>query len=360
MKQRIAFCLLVCLLAMCLLTACGGDKTIPEGLQACRDSDTLGLTMYAPDGWTVCNVGDISAAHVSAINPTSITLAEADMGDAQSFTDYFNNHKGEFPYEITLTSAANAVTLGNAEHAESFVYTFSYGGRDFKALQVLATYGERFYIFTYTSHLESYSEDKTVYDQYYDYAKQVMDTIAFRPKGDATPPPSYETDADGFKLVSDKQINGFLFYMAPSWTCDVDEGIVQIRGMDGVSVNLSEATGTGVSVKAYFIRRMEELEVFVDDITVRVGDAWLPFPTDEQTQNSDAYRDMVTLSTFGNAKQAAVCEYTYTYNGETYHVLQYLAIAGNHGYVYTYTAAEDVYELHVADAIAMAEKVTFS
>lgn len=360
MKKRTILCLFLCVLAAFALISCAGDDTVPEGMQVCRDSDALGVTLYAPEGWTVCNVGDISAAYVSSINQTSISLTEADMGEAEDFVSYFDAHKGEFAYEITLTSAGNEVTLGNADSAASFVYTFTYAERHFKTLQVLALYGERFYIFTYTSYDEAYEDDKTYYEQYYDYAKQVMETVVFRAKGDAEAAPTYEADEDGYLLVSDKMINGFFFYMPPTWTCDVDEGILQVKGADGVSVNLSEATGTGVSVKQYFMTRMEELSVFVDDLTVYVGGEPLPYPTDEQTQNSDAYKDMIVLADFGNAKQAAVCEYAYTYAGETYHVLQYLAIAGNHGYVFTYTAPTSVYAEHLSEAQTIAEKVRFS
>ncbi len=360
MKKHIAACLLICMITV-LLCSCGKDDTIPDGMQACRDSDVLGLTMYAPEGWTVCNVGDISAAYVSSINQTSVSLVESDMGDAADFTAYFQEHKNEFPYEIELTSAGAEVTLGNADSASSFVYTFTYGERSFKALQVLALYGERFYIFTYTSYDEAYSDESTYYETYYDRAKEVMSTLVFRQIASDVPEEvSPQEDAQGYKLVADRKVNGFYFYMAPTWVCDENAGIVRIGTNDGSSVIMTEATGSGMSVRTYFLHRLTELSAFVEDIQVYVDGEALPFPEDEQTQISEAYKDMIIASSFGDAKQAAECMYSFTYQGQEYRVLQYLTTAGNHGFVFTYTAPANVFDTHLDEVKAMAQKVRFS
>ncbi len=359
MKKHIAVCLLICMIAL-LFCSCGEDDTIPDGMQACRDSNELGLTMYAPEGWTVCNVGDISAAYVSSVNQTSVSLVRSDMGDAADFASYFEAHKNEFPYEIRLTSAATEVTLGNADSAASFVYTFTYGGRVFKALQVLALYGERFYIFTYTSYDETYSDESTYYQTYYESAKDVMRTLVFREISSEVTDSVPTEDAQGYQLVSDRTVNGFYFYMAPTWECDENAGIVRVSTDDGSSITMTEATGSGMSVRTYFIYRLQELSTFVDDIQVYVNGEPLPFTEDEQTLLSDAYKDMIIASNFGDAKQAAECVYSFTYQGQTYRVLQYLTTAANHGFVFTYTAPAAVFDSHIDQVKTMAQKVRFS
>ena len=65
---------------------------------------------------------------------------------------------------------------------------------------------------------------------------------------------------------------------------------------------------------------------------------------------------------FANAKNAAACEYTYEYNGKTFHVYQIFAVTGGvapKGYIFTYTALEENYSLHLDAINRIIEKVEF-
>ncbi len=373
MKKRTILCLLLVCLVASLFVSCGADSTdVPEGMQLLRNSDTLGYTMFAPDGWVVCNVSDVSACHVSAYNKTSISLAEGRLSDvpvltggAYDLVTYFNNSTADFPYTVTQDGEANTeVKLGNASEAASFLYTFSYDGHAYKCLQILAVYAERLYIFTYTAFDEPYQNgEKTYYAHYYDSAKLVIDNLKFRAKSSAEQAPSYETDADGYALVSDKAVNGFVFYMPKDWTCDIHEGIVQIKHADGASINLTEATETGVPAREYFNRRIRDLSVLVDDIVLYVNGEAVPYT--EQTDLSDeALKSFVNASEFADAEHAAVCEYSYTYGGVRYRVQQYILIGKSFlrktGYVFTYTSPEGTYDTHTNEVQTVIQKIRFS
>lgn len=345
MKNKITALLCIFSVLCLLLTSCGKDAEVPDGMQVLRKSDALGIAMYAPEGWKVCNVGDISAAYVSTINQTSVTLAEADRGDAVDFADYFEKHKSEFPYEITMTSENKAAALGNADAAAEFSYTFTYSDISFRALQILATFGDRLYIFTYTSYDRTYEgTEETYYSRYFSDAQKVMDTLVFSNKsGDGTTSAPAKTDADGYVLASDTSVSGFTLYLPPEWTCNVSSGIVAGSAEDGANVNMTEATATGVSMEDYFKNRKEELSVFVEELTVIEENTKVDFP---------------------GAAWAFRYEYTYVYMGETYHVLQYAvstrAFLSSRGYVFTYTAPAAVYGTHLDEVRRILDKVTFS
>lgn len=373
MKLRTILCLLLVCLTVMLLVSCGDVGTeIPEGMQLLRKSDALGYTMFAPEGWTVCNVGDVSACHVSAYNKTSISLAEGRIADVPTRADgaydlvtYFESSTEDFPYTVTVSGEANTeVKLGNAAEAASFLYTFTYGDHDYKCLQILAVYDGRLYIFTYTAFDEPYQNgEETYYTHYYDSAKSVIDTLKFSAKSAAENSPSYETDEDGYALVSDKTVNGFSLYMPKEWTCDINEGIVQIKHADGASINLTEATDTGVPAREYFNRRIRDLSVLVDDIVLYVDGEAVPYTADTDLSD-DAFKNFVKATEFADAKHAAVCEYSYTYGGVTYRVLQYIAVDSSFlrqtGYVFTYTAPVGAYETHVSEVQTVIRKIRFS
>ena len=374
MKKHRLLWLIAALLCCLTLASCGEEVEVPEGLQLCRADDALGYTMYAPEGWTVCNVGSVSAAHVSAYNKTSISLTEGriedvpvtDDGTATGVRDliaYFDAQL--FPYPIEIVTHGNTdLSLGNATEAASFLYTFPYDGHDYKCLQVLAVYDERLYIFTYTSFDEPYqNSDTTYYAQYYDSAKLAMDNLKFSEKSSAESKPAYEKDADGYALVSDMTTNGFALYMPDGWTCDIREGIVQVRCADGASVNLSEATGTGYGAREYFILRIKDLDALASDIVLMIDGEEVLYTADTDLTASE-YKPFVTATDFADASQAAVCEYTYTFGGVTYRTRQYIIVDNEFirkvGYVFTYTAPASVFEAHEDEVATMIEKVRFS
>ena len=55
-------------------------------------------------------------------------------------------------------------------------------------------------------------------------------------------------------------------------------------------------------------------------------------------------------------------EYTYVYGGKTYHVYQIFCVSSGlikKGYIFTYTASEDNYNLHLDDINRILTKIEF-
>lgn len=339
--KKLAFIAIFSALILSLFS-CEKNDGAPEGMQLVRGGEEYGYNFYAPEEWTVANNGDIAAAYASKIDVSSVTLApaKAPLSDIQS---YFESSLAEFSYEITNTPELSACDFGNAESAYKAIYDFKYGEHSFRSMQIYASFSGRFYIFTFTAQLVERGDGVTYYDFYLEKVQKVIDNVKFT---EITSPaaPEYSKDSDGYLLVSDKKICGYELFIHPEWSVRYAQSNIGISRPDGASANISEATSVGVSYKQYFENRIEELSKLVTDIEVLSG------------ENG-------TETALGNSTRAIAYEYTYKYNGISYHVYQIIAVAGDwpvqDGYVFTYTAPESVYELHLAEVTKMIEKVNF-
>ena len=321
--------------------SCDGTNDAPEGMQLVRGGDEIGYYFYAPEEWTVANNGDISAAYASKIDITSVTLApaKAPMGDIES---YFESSLAEFTYTLTNTPTLDECDFGNAEWAYKTVYEFKYEDHDFRAMQVFASYSERFYIFTYTAQLVDRTEGESYYDFYLTKIQSVMENVRFCDISGEETAPEYEADADGYLLVSDKKICGYDLYIHPDWQVRYAQANIGIITEGGANANITEATSIGVSRDEYWNKRKEELARFTTELNV--------------IQES-------VEATLGNSEWAFAYEYTYKYSNTTYHVYQIIAVAGDwplqDGYVFTYTAPESIYAENLDAVLKMIEKVKF-
>lgn len=329
--------------AIISLIACESGPEAPEGMQLVRGGEEYGYYFYAPEEWTVANNGEISAAYASKVDVSSVTLAPAaaPLADIES---YFENALSEFTYTITNTPTIEACDFGNATSAYKAIYDFEYNEHSFRSMQIFASYGESFYIFTFTAQLVDRTEDETYYDFYLEKIQSVIDNIEFVEKTATIEAPEYSKDSDGYLLVSDDRICGYDLYIHPDWTVRYAQSNISISTAGGVSANITEATSVGVSYKEYWQTRKTELSAIVDELTV-IG-------SDEGVATS-----------LGNSTWAFAFEYTYKYNGELYHVYQVIAVAGQwpiqDGYVFTYTSPEAEYQNHLDEALKMMKKVNF-
>lgn len=341
MKKRCLSLLLSALLLFSLV-ACGqkSEVEIPDGMQIAAGGAELGYYFFVPEEWTVSNLGGVSAAYVSPLTPASVSLSETELADGESASDYFEKSFASFPdsFGLTKIEEGTACTLGNAEDAVSYVYTYTYQEKNFRALQILAKFEGRAYLYTYTApDTKADGAERTPYETYVEKARNVISSVKFIEKTEKEPEKvTYPTDADGYLLISDRTVTGFDFYLAPSFTPTLATGIVGAVAKDGASVTMSEATRTGVSVADYFKERVDELSAFVTELTVL-------------KENEEI--------TFANAKRACAYEYTYVLDGETYHVYQALSVTATKGFVFTYTATESTYADHLAEVEKMTEKL---
>ena len=359
--------LLITLLIICLslLVGCGDEYNTPEGMQFIGGGEEKGYYFFAPEEWTRGeSMNEIDYVYASRVDTTSVSFTEIDPATFNKidttksdeeffFNDYFDRTKAEFP-EDTFFGEKNgeACLFGSgdtkADRAQKYTYNYLYndaytgGNQRVAFMQILASHNGRYYIFTYAATLEEKSEGVTTFDYYLEKLQTIIDNFRFTEKKDAeNEKVEYEKDGDGDILISNRKLAGFTLYAPSDFSVDYSSAIVSATHSDGSNITMTKATATGTTIENYWKFRKDELSYYVENIT----------DVKEPTE--------ITLS---NAKNAAYCEYTYEYNGKTFHVYQVCAVTDKlfaDGYMFTYTALEENYSLHLEDINRILDKVKF-
>lgn len=341
MKKRLLALLfsVLCLFALC---ACGkdADVDVPEGMQICAGGDDLGYWFFVPSEWQKSNLGSVSAAFASPLDSSSVSLGVGVLGDAETIPAYFARTIADLPMPVTMVVDGESAYLGNIPDARMFVYDTVYAEHPFRFMCVIGEYSDTLYIFTYGASTEERSDGKNFYEYWLDRASAVRENILFIGAPKEKEPLTFfgEPDADGYRVASDASLCGFSLYVPAAFTPTVQSGLTEARAADGATVSMAQATGTGVSVKEYFEIRKEELSALVGTVTVLAENRVIDF---------------------AGAKDACEYEYTFSFGGRDYHVLQVLLVHGQAGYVFTYTAPESAYAAHLPEVEKMMQKVVF-
>ncbi len=389
-KMRKISSVLLLLLAVFGLCSCGDDDGIPEGMKlGCDPSDT-GYYFYVPEEWTVSSYADISMAHVSSLDNSSVSIAkmDADKLPAEALNAEWDIAKAiiaeyaiadtkKLPHntdiEFVMTEGKNYEECIFAEKpAVKITYTFSLKDTKtektikFRTMQILVRNGEQVYIFTYQSRDEIMREETTYYDYYYTFVKPVIDNFKFA-EGEAKERENpADTDGDGYYLASDASLSGFELYLPNSYKLTHSSGFVSAMIEDGANLSVTRATSTGVSIVNYAKTRRDELSgIYSDftDISVSVKQATsdgIKTLKDTFTELSEENIKVDGSLKFGNSESNMFAyEYSFASGDAVYRVYQIYGISGRSGYVLTYTARADVYEAHLSEISDVLERIVF-
>jgi len=376
--KKIILLLLTAIICAFALVSCN-EESAPEGLQVVAISEEDGFKFYGPDGWTVVNdffnpEYRVYATKLTGRSKTSLTFVEAPMPD-EELNQYFKDSIATFPesFKVTVKKEVTKTTFGNASEAYNCVYTYKYTEydytvakyveKDMTCMQYFIKHGGRFYIFTYTAY-GTPDDEAADYQKYLSLVNDCVKNFLFTERGDAPAAPKYEKDEDGYNLVSDKTLCGYDLYLPDSYQVVGTNGDVEAKISDGAALSITRASDAGVNIVTYMSMRRHELSGIVTDITdIKVS------VTTEYDKNSEIFSEenweitvMPTVDTnikFGNLSNIAAYEYTYVYNGVTYHVYQVLGVDMFSGFVFTYTATEQEYSKHLDEIKTILEKVDF-
>ena len=343
--------ILATLLSLALLTSCKKSDA-PEGMQLVKGGIDYAYSFYAPEEWVVANLGEVACTYASRVDTTSMTFAETTRPEG-SIKDYFESEKALFPYEITVVTDGESCSFGNADKlALKYVYTYEYKKASYTCMQIFVENGEQFYIFTYTASSSEREPEKSYYQYYLEKVQASIDAFKFNNKTSPAPTaPSYEKDADGYLLVSDKRVSGFSLYVPDTYTVDYSSALVSVS-REGKNVTMSETTYPASTQDEYWKKRREDIEAIADKITNENGETVSSFKEIAASEKIDA----------ANADAAVKYEYSYVLDGVEYRVCQILARKGTIGgsvYVFTYTATANEYESGLSEAMAIFNKVQY-
>lgn len=391
MKKFIALILALAsiLSSLFILSSCGDESETPSDMQLVAGGEKLGYYFYSPEEWTVSNVGEIKAAYVSRVDPTAIVFTEIDVkvpdgsdktAEEYFFDDYFEECCKEFPdsYKTVYTVKGEEEPFGKtnegADRAEKYIFNYTYydatanknvsmGFIQYLLMKEFEGGEKKFYIFQFSSPMEIRSGNQTYYDFYItrpsesENSKLEMVTKNFRFLK-KLPPKTPTAESEDWKLITDNAYSGYDLYVPADMTvADHASIFAQASFEDGSNITMTEASETGVETKVYMIRRMNELEALVTKGSLK-GDGCIV--RDSMGEIIDVVPKSIK---FGNASSANLYEYEFEYNGNTYQIYQILSVYGNmftaKGYVFTYTAKKDNFNLHLEEVKEICNKVTF-
>lgn len=365
MKKTLAFLLIVTMMIASFCSCNMQNSNAPDGLKIAKESERGEYIFYCPKSWTVVSTAEVGAARVSSEDSTSITFAEAEM-PVHSLSEYFSDSIADFPQSIrdTVRVIVNGeeYSFGNADgECRRYIYTYKYGNLDVCCMQILVTNGNRFYIFTYTS-FGNIEDGNSPYQK--NLSKVNLSVSSFRFTGETFDEVTveYEKDADGYNLVSKPSRAGFSLYIPDNYSVIFSDGFVKAKASDKANISLTKASAEGIGLFDYLKEKKEKMSRIVTDFTDVSLKVALPI-NDGELKNlgfdvDPVYDEKLCL---GNLSKGSLIAYEYTYSmcGRSYHVLQILGIKGQNGFVFTYTATADEYEVHIDDITTILEKVIF-
>ena len=352
MKRIIAALMtLITLFGVLAMTSCGKKDGVPDGMQLVRGGDDVGYNFYGPEEWVIANYGDISCTYASKIDMSSMTFVETE-NPAGTVEEYFESEKTKFPYEISVSVNGEVCSFGNALGARKYVYTYTYKDFSYTCMQIFITHGGRFFIFTYTaSNAKRSTGDLSYYEYYLEKVQATIDAFVFTEKTADAQAPEYERDADGYKLISDKDLAGFKMYVPESFKVDHSSALVSATHSDGTNINMSRTTYTQVSSEEYWKVRKQNIEAFADKVQAEDGTL---------VSSLRQIGDKPVQLYLDDIRWALAYEYTYVYEGVTYHVYQiHIVQSATDGYVFTYIATEDNYQTHLDEMNKVLDKIEY-
>ena len=325
---------------MLALVSCSGDEA-PDGMKAVCDREITGYSFYIPDAWSVGETGAVSAAYImnfdSALGRsvyTTVSLAEGKRPD--DIGEYFRSciESSAFAGAVEMITDGQTTTLGNSDSAVKYVYKLEYDSQKYSVMQIFASYGERFFTFTFTALDAEKSDGVSYFDYYVEDVGKMTGNVVFYEKASSS-------GASGNVLISDKRICGFELYVPESWIPYISEE------MAGAYVSADDRSNVSL-IRLSSSKQMTFEEYYAE------CKAGLMLSTSSFEEISVGQQ-----ATIGNARSAQSFEYRYVYEGRTYRAYQIICQDGSYGYSFLYTALEENYESHLAEVSKIINEVKF-
>lgn len=149
------------LAAILLLCACGSnDDSAPELGWKEISNDGVSYNLYVPDEWISDISTGMTAAYVSNVDSSNISVIAFDLpsGEVTTIADYWKTYEPGLKAVFTdfaYVGEADQTKLDDAD-ALAYTYTGTVAGTEYKIMQVVALKDAQVYIFTYTATAERY------------------------------------------------------------------------------------------------------------------------------------------------------------------------------------------------------------
>ncbi len=156
-NKKILSFIAVLLLLVLTLTSCKEASNAPEGMHE-LSNDSHAYNFYVYTQW-VTDEKNSQCAYYSKGDRSNVSMsAYIPDADHTSVADYYNDLKEQYKKDFADFTIVEEGTDAKMYkyNAYKLVYTFSFGGEQFKVMQVLTLHTGLIYVFTYTSSPENY------------------------------------------------------------------------------------------------------------------------------------------------------------------------------------------------------------
>ena len=149
------------LAAILLLCACGtNDGSAPEPGWKEISNDGVSYNLYVPDEWISDISTGMTAAYVSNVDNSNISMIAFDLpsGEITTIADYWKTYESDLKTiftDFTYVSEADQTKLDGVD-ALAYTYTGTVAGTEYKIMQVVTLKDAQVYIFTYTATADRY------------------------------------------------------------------------------------------------------------------------------------------------------------------------------------------------------------
>lgn len=334
MLKKITALLLVLLLVVPFAASCAKNESEnPEGMQ----SVTLPgepFRLYVPEAWSPNTAGGISGACYNSAKKILVSARYYTPADpAMTLSEYMDFCSASYAniltdYHITAREPA----LLSKANAERLAYTVTDGGQPMTCFQITAAYEGSFVS------LHGYCASDLYEARSADF-QRIIDEFVLCPPSDPQGEPFVDKNTpDGFQIASGKDLE-YRLYVPTSWICDAESGASEAYYPESGRSNVTVATYSpteSISVKDYFLSCEK---VYSEKL-----------PAYERISE-----EIRTLS----GRTAYTYTYRVTIDGRAITVMQTLCAYNQNIYSVTYTALDENFELHKADAEAILNAFTF-
>lgn len=334
MLKKITALLLALLLLIPMAASCAKDEDeTPEGMK----SATLPgepFCLYVPESWSLNTAGGISGACYNSAQKILVSARYYTPNDPEMTLNQY----------VDLCSATYATTLRDyqvtarepallgKENAQRLVYTMTDNGTAMTCFQITTLYEGSFVS------LHGYCASELYEARSEDYKAMIDEFVLTAPSNPQGEPLTDKNTPDGFQIASGKDLE-YRLYVPTTWICDAESGASEAYYPESGRSNVAVAT-------------------YSPSESISVGDYFLSCEK-EYAEKLPAYERLSEKSRTLAGRTAHTYTYRTTVDGRSFIIMQTLCAYNQNIYSVTYTALEENFELHKADAEAILNAFTF-
>ena len=156
-NQKIISLLTIVLIVSLMMVSCSKDSDAPDGMKE-LSTDKNAYNFYVYTQWIV-DEQNTQCAYYSATDRSNVSMAAYIPDESfKTMEEYYNACVDQYRNDLQEFELVDSNTEAEMYdyNAYKLVYTFKFGGQQFKVMQVMTLHQGLVYIFSYTSSPENY------------------------------------------------------------------------------------------------------------------------------------------------------------------------------------------------------------